>query len=133
MLFPVPQISASLLDQLNQVTGRFGLSLSPSQAASLAIRESDILERTGRICFGASIMPQLARTFCDSPHIQSAEWASMLAELLWVFYTLKNETRDQLSDEALLERMAYLFSGAAQGSVQMILDAFLTEDIHDEY
>ena len=129
MLFPVPRIEGAML---NEQTAPFALSLSPVQIAALQKQEGQALSRTGRVCFGRSILPRLAAAFAGSPHIQACDWADTLGELTELFYALKRETQDSLSDDELIERMVRTFNGPAQGSTLLLTDFFFIPDETEE-
>ena len=129
MLYPVPRVEGAIL---NEKTAPFGLSLSPAQIAVLQKQEGQALSRTGRVCFGKSILPRLAAAFADSPHIQARDWADTLGELTELFYALKRETQDSLSDDELIERMVRTFNGPAQGSTLLLTDFFFMPDEPEE-
>ena len=129
MLFPVPRVEGAML---NEKTAPFGLSLSPAQIAVLQKQEGQALSRTGRVCFGKSILPRLAAAFAGSPHIQACDWADTLGELTELFYALKRETEDALSDDELIGRMARTFDGPAQGSILLLTDFFFMPDETEE-
>ena len=129
MLFPVPRVEGAML---NEKTAPFGLSLSPAQIAVLQKQEGQALSRTGRVCFGRSILPRLAAAFAGSPHIQACDWADTLGELTELFYALKRETEDALSDDELIGRMARTFDGPAQGSILLLTDFFFMPDETEE-
>ena len=88
---------------------RHGLTLSPAQCAALERHQAAVLWKTGRVDFGGGALSVLALAFCDSPYIQSADFPDTLAALTELFYTLKNETYDQVGDEALAAAMAARF------------------------
>ena len=95
-----------------------GLTLSPAQCAALEQHQAAVLRETGRVDFGGGALPALALAFYDSPYIQPADWSDTLAALTELFYTLKNETHDQVGDEALAQAMAVRFhesSGSLEG------------------
>ena len=129
MLFPVPRVEGAVL---NEKTAPFGLSLSPSQIAALQRQEGQALSRTGRVCFGKSILPRLAAAFAGSAHIQACDWADTLGELTALFYALKRETEDSLSDDELIGRMARTFDSPAQGSTLLLTDFFFMPDETEE-
>ena len=52
---------------------------------------------------------QLALLLSDSPYILRADWPYMLAQLLSLFYALKNETADHIGDTALINAMYLRF------------------------
>ena len=129
MLFPVPRVECAVL---NKEIAPFGLSLSPAQIAVLQKQEGQALSRTGRVCFGKSILPRLAAAFAGSAHIQACDWADTLGELTDLFYALKRETEDALSDDELIGRMARTFDGPAQGSTLLLTDFFFMPDETEE-
>ena len=131
MLFPIPMLDNPALSALNAQLVAFGLSLSSAQCTALQKRECEALARTGRICFGESILPRLILTFADSPHIQTPDWPDTLGELTQLFYVLKNETQDRFSDDELLARMARIFNGPAQGSLTLTADFFSMDDTEE--
>lgn len=126
MLFPIPRIESTALSEAG---APFGLTLSSAQTAALQKTEEQSLERTGRICFGASILPRLAAAFARSPHIQAGDWADTLGEMTELFYALKSETEDRLSDDELIARMVRAFDGPAQGALSLLADLILDESL----
>ena len=93
--------------------------LSPRQAVMLAQHQAAALRDAERIDFGGGVLKKLADAFCGSPYIQPADWAGTLAELTTIFYSLKNETRDLLGDDALIAAMAARFH-AVGGSLEAL-------------
>lgn len=87
-----------------QVWESWGIAISTEQAAMLVQHQRAALRDTGRVDFGDGVLKKLTAAFCDSPYIQANDWADTLAQLTELFYTLKNETRDQLGDDALIGR-----------------------------
>ena len=122
-----------------QVWESLGMTISAEQAAMLAQHQRTALRDAGRVDFGDGVLKKLVAAFCDSPYIQTNDWADTpkspaypsdrspyiqandwadtLAQLTELFYTLKNETRDQLGDDALIAAMAARFNGGAGGSL----------------
>ena len=122
-LMPSPaQLTASANDlaTANPAFQKYGLFLTPAQAAMLVNQRQIALRETGRVEFDGEGLKKLALTFCDSPYIQSPDWADTLARLQEIFYQLKNETCDRLGDDELLCRMAERFNGSAGGSLDAL-------------
>ena len=103
-----------------RVWEKFGMILSPEQAITLARCQANALRDAGRVDFGGGVLKKLAVAFCGSPYIQANDWADTLAQLIELFYALKNETRDQLGDDALIAAMAARFNGGAGGSLDVL-------------
>ena len=118
----LPAAARELTDG-SHVWEAWGMTISPEQAAMLVRHQAEVLRDTGRIDFGGGVLKKLAETFCGSPYIQSADWTDTLAQLTEIFYTLKNETRDHLGDDALIAAMAARFNGGAGGSLDALAEA----------
>lgn len=104
----------------NEIAERFGLSLSEKDISELVQCRSDALKSTGRVEFGGGILPKLIYAFCDSPYIEKDNFKDTLAELQEAFYYFKSESLDFYTDDELIEFMAAVFHGRAQGSVEYL-------------
>lgn len=112
----------------NRLTESCGLALSPTQMLVLAERRVEALRATDRVEFGEGILKKLIIAFRDSPYLSQHSYEETLTELQDLFYQLKNETRDRLTDDELLERMKYAFNGRAQGALELIEQFLERED-----
>lgn len=108
------------LRESNELSARFGLTLSESQMALLVRGRMVALERTGRVEFGGGVMKKLIYAFCDSPFIQRDAYAETLFALQDDFYELKNEAEDMVTDDELIDAMKVMFDGRAQGSLEYL-------------
>ena len=107
---------------LNETTGAYGLQLTPEQARELAAVQERALTDTGRIEFGESAASRLARALCASPYVDRDTWADTLGELTALFYALKSETHDRLTDGELIDAMVRVFDGRAHGAMEVLAD-----------
>jgi hypothetical protein len=103
--------AAEELYACNELTARFGLTLSEQQIQNLIARRFEALKNTGRIEFGGGVMKKLAYAFCDSPYVSQADYEETLSELTDSFYYFKNKSMDRLTDDELIEYMAAVFNG----------------------
>ena len=110
-LFPVssPSVVYRELAACSPILEKFGMALSPAETSALAEQQFAALRSSGRIDLTGGAVKQLALTFCDSPYILRADWSDMLAQLLSLFYVLKNETGDCIGDTALINAMHLRF------------------------
>ena len=108
------------LRSTNDLSQRYGLTLTDAQISMLLVAREDALRSTGRVEFGEGILPLLVRAFCDSPYIMRDDYATTLLFLQDLFYTLKNELYDTMSDDELIESMEHIFHGKAQGSLEYL-------------
>lgn len=104
----------------NEVSARYGLTLTGQEAEELLEGRSAALRAAGRVELGGGILPRLIRVFCSSPYLDRDNYAAALGELQEVFYYYKSECFDRFTDVELLELMAAVFNGRAQGSVDFL-------------
>ena len=115
------------LASCNDLSARYGLTLTQSEMRELSLARAQSLRETGRVEFGGGILPKLIYAFCDSPYIQSDEYEATLAELQDAFYYIKGEALEQYSDDELIEYMQKAFNGPAEGSVDYLTGSTLEE------
>lgn len=108
------------LRSLNDTAEGYGLSLNDAQIAALAAARGEALARTGRVELGEGILPKLANAFMDSPYIQRGDYAETLGALQELFYQLKNECEDGLTDDELVEAMQTIYNHKAHGSLEYL-------------
>ena len=105
---------------LNETTAGYGLLLTPAQAAELAAVQERALSDTGRVEFGEGAAAKLVRALCASPYVDRETWADTLAGMTALFYALKSETHDQLTDGELIDAMVRVFDGRAHGAMEVL-------------
>lgn len=115
------------LRKSNQLTERYGLTLTETQIHALVEERTNALVETGRLELGESILPRLIYAFCDSPYLDRANYYSTLTALQSLFYTLKNEAGDAFSDDELIGALEKLFNGKAQGALECLENATLPD------
>ena len=108
----------ALLD-VNRISVRYGLTLSPEAAARLADRRTAALLDADRVELGRSVLGELVAAFCDSPYLLQEEYETVLGELTDAFYAYKTACRDLLSDEELLAAMRARFD-EYEGGVEAV-------------
>lgn len=80
----------------------------------------EALADTGRVEFGGSALPKIARSFAPSPYSSRRGWYDELVRLTEIFYRFKSETGDRLGDDELLSIMRRAFDGSCGGSVDLL-------------
>lgn len=108
------------LTRVNQRVSPYGLTLTAGQITVLLQQRQEALADTGRVEFGTGALPMLVEAFCDSPYLASDNYAETLGELQALFYYFKGESREQLTDQEVVDGMKRLFDGVAQGSVDYL-------------
>ena len=109
----------------NEVSGRYGLQLTDAEARELVEYRAAALKNTGRVEFSGGVLPKLIRSFCDSPYLDPENYESTLIDLQEAFYYFKSESEDRFTDDKLIEYMAKVFNGRAQGSAEYLIGTSL--------
>lgn len=109
----------------NEVTARFGLVLTKTEAAALAETRRDALVKSGRVEFGSGAMQSLILVFCDSPYIVRDDWADTLGGLARIFYDFKTGSMDEVDDDEAIALMRRAFD-TWRGALDMVESAMET-------
>lgn len=115
------------IKKCNEVTMRYGVTLSDTQIENLINKRFESLKSTGRVEFGDGILKELIEAFCDSPYIIQENYEETLEELQDIFYFFKGEAMDQIADDELIEFMKEYFNGECQGSIEYLSGTNLEE------
>ena len=105
---------------MNQKTQQFGLVLTEQDAKLLVEARGEELRRQQRVEFGESILSKLIFTFCDSEYIFQDNYVETIIRLQEIFYILKNETMDELTDDELLTFMRKQFENVCHGDLEYL-------------
>ena len=116
----VEKQAANEVMKCNDLTVKFGLVLTETQALALVETRSRALKENGRIEFGGGVIDKIITEFCDSPYLSMHNYEETLHELLEIFYYYKNETLDLMSDDDLVKYMKNAFDGICQGSLELL-------------
>lgn len=108
------------LKKCNELSEKFGLSLTKEELQLVLQERKEVLKRTGRIEFGQGVIEKLVYSFCDSPYIEQEEYVDVLIELQELFYLLKGETMEQLTDDELISAMRLVFDYSG-GSLDFLM------------
>lgn len=108
------------VQETNQYTMQFGLSLSNEDTEILLAEKNNILKVERRVEFGQSILPQIIYVFCDSAYISQTNYTETLIRLQEIFYMYKNEMQDEITDEELLNFMKEQFETVCYGDLDYL-------------
>ena len=115
------------IKKCNELTIKFGVSLSDEAIERLINKRFEVLKNTGRIEFDEGILKKLIEAFCDSPYIMQNNYEETVEELQDIFYFFKGEAMEQISDDELIEFMKRDFDGKCQGSIEYLSGTSLEE------
>lgn len=106
--------------ELNEKTKENGLLLTLQDVQQMMTARSQVLYSYGRVELGIEVSKRLIELFSTSSFIRQEHYADTLNELHEIFYYLKNETEDRISDMELLFRMKEMFEEDCEGSPDLL-------------
>lgn len=111
----------------NDVTERFGITLSEEAVGMILSERKQVLREQRRVEFGEGIVPKLIFEFCDSAYVDQDNFVDMIIRLQEIFYLYKNETLDAMTDEELLHLMKEQFEHVCFGDLDYMEGTGLAE------
>ncbi|HEX9061312.1 MAG TPA: DUF6323 family protein [Clostridia bacterium] len=129
MLLPIvlntisPALLSSYKSELlstNEKTKEFGLILTEKDTVEIITARNSALKSHGRVDLGIEVSLNLIESFYTSPFITGENYVDTLNELHEIFYYIKNETEDKLSDDKLIEIMTEYFENRCKGSLELL-------------
>lgn len=114
------QKSINNIISLNDKTEKYNLSLTEAQAVELIETKTMMLKETERIEFGGNTVEDIIKAFCDSPYLDRRNYELTLHSLIELFYTIKDETHDIVSDKDIIKFMKTCFNGICGGSMNAL-------------
>lgn len=127
----INKLAITEIMKCNELTSRYGLRLSNSQAEELVETRTEALKTNGRIEFSGGSINKLIIEFCDSPFLSQFNYADTMNEIIETFYYFKNETLDELSDDELISLMKKYFDHNCQGSIELLQNRELETLAHN--
>ena len=104
----------------NDISARFGLTLSERGMRELAQARTRALRDHGRVEPGGSAVRSIIEGFCDSPFLLQEDYETTLAELTDAFYYFKNACGDRIADDELIAAMRERYD-AYDGAVDAVI------------
>ena len=106
--------------ELNETTAEYGFVLSEKDAAELVQTRNKSLYDNDRIEMSIGIVAKIIEKFSKSSFVNQSNYAETLNELLDVFYYVKSEARDKISDNDLLDRLYDYYENKCYGSMELM-------------
>ncbi len=105
----------------NKHSSKFGLILSKNQIETLIAERKEILKDTGRLEIGESVLSLIVNKFCDSQYLWQDNYYETISEVQNIFFIMKNESMEMISDKELIDYLYKLYNGKAKGSLEYIM------------
>jgi len=106
--------------ELNEDTIQRGLLLSEADARDLVDTRNKSLAENNRFELGVETVAKIITRFSGSSFIYQANYAETINELVEIFYFIKTEAVDKISDKALLDVMWDYYENKCCGSIELM-------------
>lgn len=104
----------------NEKSSDYGLFLSEQDAVMLVRVGKDAISTQDRIEFGKSATIKIVEKFMQSTYISQTNYAETIAGLIDIFYEVKEESIDILTDDEVIEIMYNFFERESGGSLEVL-------------
>ncbi|MBE6541883.1 MAG: hypothetical protein E7672_05490 [Ruminococcaceae bacterium] len=112
-------VSEEILD-LNAVSKQYGLILSEEDAKELSDTRNRSLTENERIEIGVGPITDIIKRFCTSKYLNNDNYTYVLNEVTYLFYYIKTETDDNISDSSLIDELFERFELYCRGSIDLL-------------
>ncbi|WP_339184904.1 DUF6323 family protein [Oceanobacillus sp. FSL W7-1293] len=119
------------LVHLNEKTKERGLVLTPDDAKTLIASRNNVLRNHARVELSIGVLKEFIEVFSASPYMEQAYYVDTLNEIQEIFYYLRNETEDKISDAKLIQLMSDSYNGPCAGSIELLRSK--TEEFAEDF
>lgn len=109
---------AKELLELNVYARSNGLSITEETAREIAESRRNALKNNGRVELKSDVIIRLTRAFLESPFIAQEDFTYVISEIIDLFYHIKNETNNSISDDDLISEMLTVFNESCGGDIE---------------
>lgn len=109
-----------LFVELNEDTSNYCNSLTLLEIEEVIKERDNTLIHYGLVELGIDVLTKLMKSFRSSPYIIQENYMKTLIEIQEVFYFVKRETDDKLSDDMLIELLTETFDNDCRGSLDLL-------------
>ncbi|MBB4826600.1 hypothetical protein HNO89_003881 [Sporosarcina luteola] len=105
---------------LNEKTKEYGLVLTPNDVTTMITFRNKVLHDYARVELSNEVLKELIEVYAASPYMDPNHYVETLNDLQEIFYYLRNETEDKISDIKLIDQIMTFFNGPCAGSVELV-------------
>ena len=110
---------AQLVD-LNAKANNYGLVITENIAREIAVYRSKALIENERVEINSDAISRLTSAFLETRYINQEDFADTMGEIIDLFYLIKTETENTISDDDLISEMLKIFVETCFGSLEIM-------------
>lgn len=121
--FDLTRLSESYANELlkiNEQINEQGLGITLEDAKQIINTRDKVLNNYGRVELSLQATEKIMKLFSYSSFINQNNYVGSINDLQETFYYLRNETKDKISDDELIELMKDLFENSCEGSIELL-------------
>ncbi len=111
---------AAELLQLNNLTVQKGLIMTKEEACNVIYIRNTVLNNYGRVDLGIDATKEIIEKFFESSFISKENYIDVINELQEIFYYMKNEIEDRISDSDIVLLIQDYFENTCRGSIEFL-------------
>lgn len=112
-------VSEELL-ALNEISQSYGLVLTEEDAKELSETRNRAIVENERVEIGVGAVTDIIKRFCTSRYVTKEDYTYIINEVTYLFYYIKTETNDKISDHDLIEELFDRFELYCRGSIDTL-------------
>lgn len=98
----------------------YGLVISQKDASAIAAVGVEQLHEQERVEFAQSAVVKIISKFMESGYISQQDFVETISELIGIFYEVKEESLDVLTDDEVISAMFDCFENVSNGDVELL-------------
>ena len=106
---------------LNERSQEYGLILTPDDVENIVKSRNHTLNSYGRIDLNMDVTKEIMEILYKSQFTDKDDYVEMINDLVEIFYFLKNETLDEISDKEIIEIIGEFYE-ETRGRIDNIQD-----------
>lgn len=106
---------------LNERSQEYGLILTPDDVENIVKSRNHTLNSYGRIDLNMDVTKEIMEILYKSQFTDKDDYVEMINDLVEIFYFLKNETFDEISDKEIIEIIGEFYE-ETRGRIDNIQD-----------
>ena len=116
-------IERKLVDNLLEAAAtaqKHGLVLTETMAKEIVASREQTLKDNDRVDFSSDTVTRLVKAFSESYYITQETFSETICEIIELFYFLKNEINDVISDDDMIREMLIVFNETCFGVMEIM-------------
>lgn len=113
------------ISKVNKLTKSYDLVLSNQEISDIINIKDKTLWENDLFEFENKVIVLFMKKFSESSYVDKYEWSYLLSKLIIIFYNVRKNVSNKISDETIVNKMFNIFNNHARWSVILLKDICL--------